>query len=95
MFEYEASQILNENSLYKRWENEENELFLSIMRYLSKSCRRSKKIKWSEISKALYQESGKNYIRNGKQCREHWLNHVNPNVSKYKFFIFRAPWNKA
>lgn len=41
--------------------------------------------KWSEVAKDLNSRSGRNVYRAGKQCRERWNNHLDPNVS-------RGPW---
>lgn len=48
---------------------------------------RSKSIKnkWNEIAKELFIISHKKYFRTAKQCREHWINHLNPNT-------VRASW---
>ncbi|KAM3143146.1 hypothetical protein pb186bvf_004732 [Paramecium bursaria] len=40
--------------------------------------------KWSQIAQLLNQYT--NVYRSSKQCRERWLNHLNPNISK-------DPWN--
>lgn len=41
---------------------------------------RSKKIKnkWNEIAKDLFIRSDKKFFRTAKQCREHWINHLDP-----------------
>jgi hypothetical protein len=43
---------------------------------------RDKKIKWNEIAKILFINSNKKYLRTSKQCRERWLNHLDPNKTK-------------
>jgi hypothetical protein len=42
----------------------------------------NKKAKWSEIAKKLFAYSQNKCIRTAKQCRERWLNHLDPNKSK-------------
>lgn len=41
---------------------------------------RSKRVKnkWNEIAKELYVCSNKKFFRTPKQCREHWINHLDP-----------------
>ena len=34
--------------------------------------------KWNEFARQLYERSGKQFLRSGKQCRERWLNHLDP-----------------
>lgn len=41
-----------------------------------------KKAKWNEIAKQLYMSSNKVYLRTSKQCRERWLNHLDPTKTK-------------
>ncbi len=40
------------------------------------------KNKWNDIAKDLFIQSGKKYFRTGKQCREHWINHLDPTPVK-------------
>ena len=47
--------------------------------------RRGQKYKWSELAKELYIESERAYFRTPKQCRERWLNHLDPNKSKQEW----------
>lgn len=35
--------------------------------------------KWNDFARKLYEISEKKYFRTGKQCRERWLNHLDPN----------------
>lgn len=39
--------------------------------------------KWNEISKEMNKISGSNVYRLGKQCRERWNNHLDPNLNRY------------
>ncbi|CAD8170919.1 unnamed protein product [Paramecium pentaurelia] len=41
--------------------------------------------KWSQIATALNKANDQQVHRNGKQCRERWNNHLNPNIN-------RNPW---
>lgn len=34
--------------------------------------------KWNSIARELWVRSGKRFYRNPKQCREHWMNHLDP-----------------
>lgn len=38
--------------------------------------------KWNEASLKLYFISDRLYFRNPKQIREHWINHLNPEITK-------------
>eukprot|EP01044_Picomonas_judraskeda_P024206 COSAG03_NODE_6591_length_1035_cov_1.601496_1_plen_85_part_10 len=61
------------NNVYKGpWTEEEDELLRSL---LAASSGLPKNKLWVEIGQAMRQ-------RNGKQCRERWLNHLSPNVRK-------------
>ncbi|KAL4466953.1 hypothetical protein ABPG74_010550 [Tetrahymena malaccensis] len=65
------------------WSTEEDALLLSIIKDYNAS---NKGNKWSEISKELNSRSKKNVFRQGKQCRERWNNHLDPNIN-------RGPWH--
>lgn len=39
--------------------------------------------KWSEVARLFYEKSGQKYFRTGKQCREHWMNHLDPSKEQY------------
>ena len=61
------------NNVYKGpWTEEEDEMLRSL---LAASSGLPKNKLWVEIGQAMRQ-------RNGKQCRERWLNHLSPNVRK-------------
>jgi hypothetical protein len=46
-------------------------------------CRgKDSKYKWSELAKELYIASERSFFRTPKQCRERWLNHLDPVKSK-------------
>lgn len=40
------------------------------------------KNKWNEIAKCLYIKSDKKFFRTPKQCREQWINHLDPNKKR-------------
>ena len=56
--------------------------FLFSIPLLSKKNKKfrakSIKNKWNEIAKELFIRSGKKYFRTAKQCREYWINHLDP-----------------
>ena len=61
------------NNVYKGpWTEEEDELLRSL---LAASSGLPKNKLWVEIGQAMKQ-------RNGKQCRERWLNHLSPHIRK-------------
>lgn len=45
------------------------------------------KIKWNEIAKSLFIVSEKRFIRTSKQCRERWLNHLDPSKTKLEWSL--------
>lgn len=48
-----------------------------------------KKLSWTQIAKILNEKiHNSRPVRNGKQCKERWANHVNPNIRK-------GPWNES
>lgn len=69
-----------------KWTKEEINLLDSLIKYVSHECRsKSIKNKWNEIAKELFIVSNKRFFRSAKQCREHWINHLNPDT-------LRIPW---
>ena len=66
------------NNCYKGpWTEEEDALLRSL---LASSSGLPKNKLWVEIGQAMKQ-------RNGKQCRERWLNHLNPRVRKGEWSV--------
>lgn len=69
------------HSLYKLsinkapWHAIEDELLLSIVKEKGPQH-------WKEIALELSERSGVGVFRQGKQCRERWINHLDPNVKK-------------
>lgn len=47
-----------------------------------KKKRKNIEPKWSQYALALFMESNKTYLKTPKQCREYWLNHLNPQIKK-------------
>ena len=45
------------------------------------------KIKWNEIAKTLFIVSEKRFIRTSKQCRQRWLNHLDPSKTKLQWSL--------
>ena len=39
--------------------------------------------KWNEFARQLYEHSERRFLRTGKQCRERWLNHLDPSKVRY------------
>lgn len=48
---------------------------------------KDKEAKWNEIAKSLFINSNKQYLRASKQCRERWLNHLDPSKSKSEWSL--------
>ncbi|GER57457.1 Myb-like protein [Striga asiatica] len=67
--------VLNPNLIKGPWSKEEDNLLITLVEKQS-----GKKMKWSEIAAQLPS-------RMGKQCRERWHNHLNPEINK-------AAWTK-
>lgn len=76
LFQYQASNLLKDHNQYKKWVHEEDELFEQLVK------RDKFRLRWSDLGKALYIESGRKYFRTAKQCRERWLNHLDPSKLK-------------
>lgn len=45
------------------------------------------KLKWNEIAKVLFETSQGYFIRTSKQCRERWLNHLDPSKTKLSWSL--------
>jgi len=63
---------------------------------------KSHKIRWGTISLELSRHIPNIFdLKNGKQCKERWFNHLSPHVNKYEFsnsfkitqFLKRKCWN--
>ncbi len=68
---------LNEAS----WGEEESELLKNLV---AKYVDVNKAIRWKDVCKKLYllnENSAKNY-RTPKQCKEHWICKLNPNLKR-------------
>lgn len=37
---------------------------------------------WNDVARNLYVVSERKYFRSSKQCREYWINHLSPALSK-------------
>ena len=58
-----------------KWRTEEDQMLYNIIMI-------NKEAKWNEVAKTLFLDSQKEYIRTAKQCRERWLNHLDPTKTK-------------
>ena len=43
--------------------------------------------RWSYVSTKLFARSGMKYFRTRQQCREHWINYLDPKLKKGKWSI--------
>lgn len=57
------------------WSSREDVLLLSIVQERGPD-------NWREIALELHSKSGNNLFRQSKQCRERWINHLDPNLKK-------------
>ncbi|TNV71718.1 hypothetical protein FGO68_gene6864 [Halteria grandinella] len=73
------------------WSKEEDEALSSIYMEYQKQGKHSK---WSEIAKEIALRCKTSIVRQGKQCRERWINKLDPQISKYIQQKFRGPWSK-
>jgi transcriptional activator Myb len=61
------------------WSEEETAILSSIMKYpLFYLSEDKPKNRWNYIARELFVRSGKRFFRNPKQCRERWMNHLDP-----------------
>ncbi|CAD8085201.1 unnamed protein product [Paramecium sonneborni] len=56
-----------------------------LQKIISEFQSQNKGNKWSQIATSLNKANDQQVHRNGKQCRERWNNHLNPNIN-------RNPW---
>lgn len=75
LFEYQARILLDESIKVAKWTEDEDYMLYCIIV-------KDKNAKWNEIAKSLFVTSNKQYLRASKQCRERWLNHLDPSKSK-------------
>ena len=66
---------LNDDINRGPWTKEEDEMLRSLVHYQQQNDPDPKGTKWSVIAVSIRN-------RNSKQCRERWLNHLNPRVRK-------------
>ncbi|KAM3139489.1 hypothetical protein pb186bvf_008325 [Paramecium bursaria] len=67
------------------WTEEEDQLLQEIHNEFSKL---GKENKWSQIAREIHKRSPNQIFRQPKQCRERWINKLDPNISN-------DPWTKA
>ena len=58
------------------WSTSEDILLIQILK------ERGNKRQWKEIANELNSRSGSEFFRHGKQCRERWINHLDPSVNR-------------
>jgi hypothetical protein len=75
LFEYHARVVLEPTLRTQRWCEAEDSLLIQLVT-------QGQPVKWHEVAKELFAESGRTFTRTPKQCRERWLNHLDPRKSK-------------
>lgn len=58
------------------WSMTEDELLSQII------AEKGNKRQWKEIANELNSRSGSDVFRHGKQCRERWINHLDPDINR-------------
>lgn len=58
------------------WSATEDELLVQII------SEKGNKRQWKEIANELNSRSGSEVFRHGKQCRERWINHLDPDINR-------------
>ncbi|CAD8064921.1 unnamed protein product [Paramecium sonneborni] len=66
------------------WTEEEDQLLQQVHEEFS---RLGKENKWSQIAREIYKRSPNKIFRQPKQCRERWINRLDPNICN-------EPWSK-
>ncbi|CAD8158185.1 unnamed protein product [Paramecium octaurelia] len=66
------------------WVEEEDQLLQQVHEEFS---RLGKENKWSQIAREMYKRSPNKIFRQPKQCRERWINRLDPNICN-------EPWSK-
>ena len=49
---------------------------------------KTEKNKWNEIAKVMFTRSRKKFFRTPKQCREQWINHLDPSKVRSEWTTF-------
>ena len=70
----------------KTWTNEEDEKLIELVKELGTK-------KWAKIAREINKANNNWAHRKGKNCREHWLNHLNPDINS-KTYI-EGEWSYA
>ena len=73
---------------FEPWTKEEDILLKKFVTYayiflVSLSIQSSGKKKWAFISKELYKNSPTEIYRNGKKCKERWINYIDPEMKRF------------
>ncbi|CAD8163009.1 unnamed protein product [Paramecium octaurelia] len=66
------------------WTEQEDDLLCQVHEEFKKTGRENK---WSKISREIFKRSNNKIFRQPKQCRERWINRLDPNISN-------DPWSK-
>jgi hypothetical protein len=76
---FPSNRTLESQKLRNVWNQDEDKALQQLIQ--SRGSRN-----WSSIAKELNIEIHKSYpIRSGKQCRERWINHLNPELQKHQW----------
>ncbi|KAM3147151.1 hypothetical protein pb186bvf_000867 [Paramecium bursaria] len=72
------------------WVKEEDEILFNIVRYsqtVDGQIKSNKQIRWNNVSEELRLCTKSQHIRSPRQCRERWINNLNPKLNK-------MPWTQ-
>jgi hypothetical protein len=72
---YRWQSLLKVNLSKVPWTQKEDEILVQIIR--EKGTKQ-----WKDIAKELNARTGFKHYRHGKQCRERWINHLDPNINR-------------
>jgi len=72
---YRWQSLLKVNLSKVPWTQKEDEMLVQIIR--EKGTKQ-----WKDIAKELNARTGFKHYRHGKQCRERWINHLDPSINR-------------
>ena len=75
--------MLNTRAPRRPWSKTEDAIIIKLVKKHGRS--------WSKIANDLEAQSSSGHVRTGKQCRERWHNHLNPDVNKDPWSV-RTCW---
>lgn len=64
----------------KNWNSDEDIVLAKVVRAADATD-----LKWNDIALELYIKSMNKFFRNGKQCRERWMNHLDDSIRHEKW----------